>query len=52
MCLALADEGLRPDRPTKAGREEIEILRDEYYELHRANEILKGRQHVAQPTVP
>src|SRR3954470_17965013 len=35
-----ADEGLRPDLPTAAEREEIKALRREVYELRRANEIL------------
>ena len=37
-----ADEGLRPDLPTAAEREEIKALRKEGYELRRANEILKS----------
>jgi transposase len=37
-----ADEGLRPDLPTSAEREEIKALRKEVYELRRANEILKS----------
>ena len=37
-----ADEGLRPDLPTAAEREEIKRLRKENYELRRANEILKA----------
>src|SRR3954470_21510856 len=37
-----ADEGLRPDLPTWAEREEIRALRKEVYELRRANEILKA----------
>jgi transposase len=37
-----ADEGLRPDLPTAAEREEIKALRQEVYELRRANEILKA----------
>ena len=37
-----ADQGLRPDLPTAAEREEIEELRKEVYELRRANEILKA----------
>lgn len=37
-----ADEGLRPDLPTAAEREEIKALRRENYELKRANEILKA----------
>jgi len=37
-----ADEGLRPDLPTAAEREEIKNLRKEVYELRRANEILKA----------
>ena len=37
-----ADQGLRPDLPTAAEREEIKELRRENYELRRANEILKA----------
>ncbi|MCD6728135.1 MAG: transposase [Solirubrobacteraceae bacterium] len=37
-----ADEGLRPDLPTAAEREEIRQLRRENFELRRANEILKA----------
>lgn len=37
-----ADEGLRPDLPTAAEREEIKNLRKEVAELRRANEILKS----------
>ena len=37
-----ADEGLRPDLPSTAEREEIKALRKEVYELRRANEILKA----------
>ncbi len=37
-----ADEGLRPDLPTAAEREQIKQLRKEVYELRRANEILKA----------
>jgi transposase len=37
-----ADEGLRPDLPTAAERVEIKALRQEVYELRRANEILKA----------
>lgn len=37
-----ADEGLRPDLPTAAEREEIKALRKEVSELRRANEILKS----------
>lgn len=37
-----AEEGLRPDLPTVAEREEIKQLRKENYELRRANEILKA----------
>ena len=37
-----ADQGLRPDLPTAAEREEIKRLRKENYELRRANEILKA----------
>lgn len=37
-----ANEGLRPDLPSAAEREEIRRLRKENYELRRANEILKA----------
>ena len=37
-----ADQGLRPDLPTAAEREEIKQLRKEVFELRRANEILKA----------
>ncbi|MBJ7521742.1 MAG: transposase [Solirubrobacteraceae bacterium] len=37
-----ANEGLRPDLPSAAEREEIKQLRKENYELRRANEILKA----------
>jgi transposase len=37
-----ADEGLRPDLPTSEEREEIKRLRQENFELRRANEILKA----------
>jgi transposase len=37
-----ADEGVRPDLPGSDERGEIEALREEVYELRRANEILKG----------
>ena len=37
-----ANEGLRPDLPTVAEREEIKRLRKENFELRRANEILKA----------
>jgi transposase len=37
-----ANEGLRPELPTSAEREEIRALRKEVYELRRANEILKA----------
>jgi transposase len=36
------DEGLRPDLPAAAEREEIKALRREVYELRRANEIVKA----------
>lgn len=39
---AEADEGLRPDLPSTAEREEIRKLRAEVFELRRANEILKS----------
>ena len=37
-----ANEGLRPDLPSAAEREEIRALRKEVFELRRANEILKA----------
>jgi transposase len=39
---AEADSGSRPDLPTTAEREEIRKLRQENFELRRANEILKS----------
>ena len=39
---AEADSGSRPDLPTTAEREEIRRLRQENFELRRANEILKS----------
>jgi len=39
---AEADNGLRPDLPTTAEREEIRKLRGENFQLRRANEILKS----------
>ena len=39
---AEADAGLRPDLPTSEEREEIKRLRQENFELRRANEILKS----------
>jgi transposase len=39
---AEADDGSRPDLPTTAEREEIRKLRQENFELRRANEILKS----------
>ncbi len=39
---AEADAGLRPDLPTSEEREEIRRLRQENFELRRANEILKS----------
>jgi transposase len=39
---AQADNGDRPDLPTSAERDEIRKLREENYELRRANEILKA----------
>ena len=39
---AEADSGARPDLPTSAEREEIRRLRQEVFELRRANEILKS----------
>jgi transposase len=39
---AEADNGSRPDLPTTAEREEIRKLRQENFELRRANEILKS----------
>src|ERR1700750_1904681 len=37
-----ADEGRRPDLPSTEEREEIKRLRKKFYELRRANEILKA----------
>jgi transposase len=37
-----ADSGKRPELPSGAEREEIRRLRQENYELRRANEILKS----------
>jgi transposase len=37
-----ADSGKRPDLPTSQEREEIRRLRQENFELRRANEILKS----------
>jgi transposase len=39
---AEADAGLRPELPTTEEREEIRRLRQENFELRRANEILKS----------
>jgi transposase len=39
---AEADAGLRPDLPTSEEREEIRRLRQENFELRRANEILNS----------
>jgi transposase len=39
---AQADSGARPDLPTAQEREEIRKLRQENFELRRANEILKS----------
>src|SRR4051794_29803616 len=39
---AEADQGLRPDLPSSEEREEIKRLRQENFELRRANEILKA----------
>jgi transposase len=39
---AQADAGERPDLPTTAERDEIRRLRQENFELRRANEILKS----------
>ena len=39
---AEADSGARPDLPTTVEREEIRKLRQENFELRRANEILKS----------
>jgi transposase len=39
---AEANSGLRPDQPTSKEREELRRLREENYELRRANEILKS----------
>ena len=45
-----ADQGLRPDLPTAAEREEIKALRKENYELRRANEILKAASLFSRPS--
>ena len=45
-----ADEGLRPDLPTAAEREEIKQLRRENFELRRANEILKAASVFSRPS--
>jgi transposase len=45
-----ADEGLRPELPTAAEREEIKQLRRENYELRRANEILKAASVFSRPS--
>jgi transposase len=37
-----ADSGRRPDLPSSQEREEIRRLRQENFELRRANEILKS----------
>lgn len=37
-----ADEGLRPELPSREERAEIKALRKEVYELRRTNEILKA----------
>ncbi len=42
MRQAEADSGPRPDLPTSQEREEIRRLRQENFELRRANEILKS----------
>jgi transposase len=39
---AEADSGARPDLPTSEERQEIRRLRQENFELRRANEILKS----------
>ena len=39
---AEADQGLRPELPTTGEREEIRRVRQENFELRRANEILKS----------
>src|SRR5919109_1804430 len=39
---AEADQGLRPDLPTSEEREEIKRLRQENFELRRANQTLKS----------
>jgi len=45
-----ADEGLRPDLPTSAEREEIKALGKEVYELRRANEILTAASVFSRPS--
>src|SRR4051794_35253589 len=39
---AEADQGLRPELPSREGREEIKRLRKENFGRRRANEILRG----------
>ena len=39
---AEADQGLRPDLPTSAEREQIKELKRENAELRRANEVLRA----------
>jgi transposase len=45
-----ADEGLRPDLPSAAEREEIKALRREVFELRRAHEILKPPACFSRPS--
>jgi len=47
---AEADGGLRPDLPTSEEREEIKQLRQEVFELRRANEILKAASVFLRPS--
>jgi transposase-like protein len=47
-----ADSGTRPDLPTSQEREEIRRLRQENYELRRANEILKSASVFRQGARP
>src|SRR3954452_22608660 len=47
-----ADAGKRPELPTSAERAEIRRLRQENYELRRANEILKAASVFRQGARP
>ena len=47
---AEADGGLRPDLPSSEEREQIKKLRQEVFELRRANEILKAASVFSRPS--